>query len=90
MINDTQFDELKNLENNLENLFPKNSNDNYISCFFGDISNRIYCKRLIEETFNKFGHIDLLINNYTVPGTPVMGKTTSNYVETEPTTDYYT
>lgn len=90
MINDIQFDELQNLENNLEDLFPKNSNDTNIAYFFGDISNRNNCKLLIEETFNKFGHIDVLINNYTIPGTPVMGKTTSNYVETETTTDYYT
>ena len=28
-----------------------------------DVTNEADCKRLIDETINKFGHIDVLINN---------------------------
>ena len=90
MINDVQYDELKNIaENALPKVFPKNSNDTRIAYFFGDISQPEISKSLIEETVKKFGNIDVLINNTPNSGISVIGKTTSNYIEPE-TTNYFT
>ena len=46
-------------------------------------------RSLIEETFKKFGGIDVLINNTPNPGIPLIGRTTSNYIEAQ-TTNYFT
>ncbi|HYY70896.1 MAG TPA: SDR family oxidoreductase [Nitrososphaeraceae archaeon] len=89
MINDVQPEELKEIAENTSKVISKNSNDTKIAYFFGDISQQEMSRSLIEETFKKFGSIDILINNISTPGISVIGKTTSNYVESE-TTNYFT
>jgi glucose 1-dehydrogenase len=90
MINDIKYDELKNMaENILPKVFPQKSNDTKIAYFFGDISQQEISRSLIEKTVENFGSIDVLINNTSMPGMPVIGKTTSNYIEPN-TTNYFT
>ena len=90
MINDVQYDELKNIaEHAVPKVFPKNSNDSRIAYFFGDISQPKVSQSLVEETVKKFGGIDVLINNTSNSGISVIGKTTSNYIESY-TTNYFT
>ncbi len=89
MINDVQLEELKKIAENTSKVFPKNSNDTKIAYFYGDISQQETSRSLIDETVKKFGSIDILINNISTPGISVIGKTTFNYVEPEPT-NYFT
>lgn len=90
MINDVQYDELKNIaENAIPKVFPENSNGSRIAYFFGDISQPKVSQSLVQETVKKFGGIDVLINNTSNSGISVIGKTTSNYIESD-NTNYFT
>jgi NAD(P)-dependent dehydrogenase (short-subunit alcohol dehydrogenase family) len=91
MINDVQPDELKKIAENIQKGFTENNNNNdiKIAYFYGDISQPETSRSLIEETVKKFGGIDVLINNTANPGIPVIGRTTSTYIEAQ-TTNYFT
>jgi glucose 1-dehydrogenase len=89
MINDVQQDELKKIAKNTSKMSINNNNDTKIAYFYGDISQLETSRSLIEETIKEFGGIDVLINNTPNPGIPVIGRTTSDYVEPQ-TTNYFT
>ena len=47
--------------------FKKNETHPFCSVFTGDITEEATCKEIVTETVEKFGRIDILINNAGVP-----------------------
>jgi NAD(P)-dependent dehydrogenase (short-subunit alcohol dehydrogenase family) len=68
VINARDEGELDQTFNEIKNTLTENSN-NKIFSVVGDISKEDVCKRLIAETINKFGKIDVLVNNAGIGGT---------------------
>ena len=89
MVNDIPIDKLTKIVENTLQIPIKNNHNTKISYFAGDISQLNISRSLIDETIKKFGSIDVLINNNPNPGIPVIGRTTSNYIESE-TTNFFT
>jgi NAD(P)-dependent dehydrogenase (short-subunit alcohol dehydrogenase family) len=72
LVNSSDEKELKNIVANISELIGKN---NRISYLVGDISEKGFADKLMEEAIKKWGRIDVLINNGKITNNP---KITSN------------